>query len=273
MDHYLVFGHPVRHSKSPFIHTLFARQTQQELEYGLAEPAVDQFAAALHDFFVQGGKGCNVTVPFKEQAFALVNQLSPRAKRAGAVNTIKLTDDGVLLGDNTDGAGLVADLKSHGVSLAGCRILLLGAGGAARGALAPLLAEQPRELVIANRTHARAEQLAAEFSDLGTVTAQTYEQLSGSFDLVINSTSASLQGELPPLSPALIHADIAIYDMMYGATDTPFIAWARQQGARHTMDGLGMLVEQAAEAFTVWRGIRPGTKQVLRELKRNLGIL
>ena len=202
-----------------------------------------------------------------------MNQLSPRAKRAGAVNTIKLTDDGVLLGDNTDGAGLVADLKSHGVSLAGCRILLLGAGGAARGALAPLLAEQPGELVIANRTHARAEQLAAEFSDLGAVTAQTYEQLSGSFDLVINSTSASLQGELPPLSPALIHAEIAIYDMMYGATDTPFIAWARQQGARHTMDGLGMLVEQAAEAFTVWRGIRPGTKQVLRELKRNLGIL
>lgn len=273
MDRYLVFGHPVRHSKSPFIHTLFARQTQQELEYGLAEPAVEEFATALRAFFAQGGKGCNVTVPFKEQAFALVDRLSPRAKRAGAVNTIKLTDDGVLLGDNTDGAGLVADLKSHGMNLAGNRILLLGAGGAARGALAPLLAEQPAEVVIANRTHARAEQLAAEFADLGSVSTQTYPQLAGPFDLIINSTSASLQGDLPPLDPALIHADIAIYDMMYGATDTPFIGWARQHGARQTMDGLGMLVEQAAESFTVWRGIRPGTKQVLRELQRNLGTL
>lgn len=273
MDRYLVFGHPVRHSKSPFIHTLFARQTQQALEYGLAEPAVDGFAQALQTFFAEGGKGCNVTVPFKEQAFALVDRLSPRAKRAGAVNTIKWTDDGVLLGDNTDGAGLVADLKAHGVTLTGCRILLLGAGGAARGSLAPLLAEEPSELVIANRTQAKAEQLAAEFQDLGPVRAHGYEELQGSFDLIINSTSASLQGDLPPLAPALIHADIAIYDMMYGAVDTPFIQWAKRQGARQTMDGLGMLVEQAAEAFTVWRGIRPGTKQVLRELKRNLGIL
>lgn len=273
MDRYLVFGHPVRHSKSPFIHTLFARQTQQALEYGLSEPAVDDFALALRTFFAEGGKGCNVTVPFKEQAFSLVDRLSPRARLAGAVNTIKLTDDGVLLGDNTDGAGLVADLRAHGITLAGSRILLLGAGGAARGALAPLLAEQPAELVIANRTHAKAEQLAAEFHELGAVVAQRYEVLQGPFDLIINSTSASLQGDLPPLESALIHADIAIYDMMYGATDTPFIHWAKQHGARQTMDGLGMLVEQAAEAFTVWRGIRPGTKQVLRELKRNLGIL
>ncbi|MGY3885750.1 shikimate dehydrogenase [Aeromonas aquatica] len=273
MDRYLVFGHPVRHSKSPFIHTLFARQTQQALEYGLSEPAVDDFAIVLRAFFAEGGKGCNVTVPFKEQAFSLVDRLSPRARLAGAVNTIKLTDDGVLLGDNTDGAGLVADLKAHGITLAGSRILLLGAGGAARGALAPLLAEQPVELVIANRTHAKAEQLATEFHELGAVGSQRYEALQGPFDLIINSTSASLQGDLPPLDPALIHADIAIYDMMYGAMDTPFIHWAKQHGARQTMDGLGMLVEQAAEAFTVWRGIRPGTKQVLRELKRNLGIL
>ncbi|MGY3944722.1 shikimate dehydrogenase [Aeromonas tecta] len=273
MDRYLVFGHPVRHSKSPFIHTLFARQTQQALEYGLAEPAVDAFAATLQGFFADGGKGCNVTVPFKEQAFTLVDRLSPRAQRAGAVNTIKLTDDGILLGDNTDGAGLVADLKAHGVDLVASRVLLLGAGGAARGALAPLLAERPSELVIANRTHAKAEQLAAEFHDLGAVTAKPYADLQGRFDLIINSTSASLQGDLPPLAPALIHHEIAIYDMMYGATDTPFIHWAKQHGALQTMDGLGMLVEQAAEAFTVWRGIRPGTKQVLRELKRNLGIL
>ncbi|MGL4714790.1 MAG: shikimate dehydrogenase [Aeromonas sp.] len=273
MDRYLVFGHPVRHSKSPFIHTLFARQTQQALEYGLAEPAITEFADAVRRFFAEGGKGCNVTVPFKEQAFALVDQLSPRAKRAGAVNTIKLTDDGVLLGDNTDGAGLVADLKAHGVILAGSRILLLGAGGAARGAVAPLLAELPNELIIANRTHSKAEQLAAEFHDLGSVTAQSYELLAGPFDLIINATSASLQGALPPLAPVLIHSNIAIYDMMYGTSDTAFIGWAKQQGARQTMDGLGMLVEQAAEAFTVWRGIRPGTKQVLRELKRNLGAI
>ncbi|MGL5814263.1 MAG: shikimate dehydrogenase [Aeromonas sp.] len=273
MDRYLVFGHPVRHSKSPFIHTLFARQTQQALEYGLAEPAPDEFETSLRAFFAEGGKGCNVTVPFKEQAFSLVDRLSPRARRAGAVNTIKLTDDGVLLGDNTDGAGLVADLKAHGVALAGSRILLLGAGGAARGSLAPLLAESPHELVIANRTQAKAARLAEEFQDLGAIQAVAYEALQGPFDLIINSTSASLQGDLPPLSPALIHGDIAIYDMMYGATDTPFIAWAKSHGARLTMDGLGMLVEQAAEAFTVWRGLRPGTKQVLRELKRNLGIL
>ena len=266
------FGHPVRHSKSPFIHTLFARQTQQELEYGLAEPAVDEFASALNHFFAEGGKGCNVTVPFKEQAFGLVERLSPRAKRAGAVNTIKLTDDGVLLGDNTDGAGLVADLKAHGVNLAGSRILLLGP-------VAQLVAPWPPAGGSAGRDRrgqpypCQGGTAGCGVQDLGSITAQSYEQLVGPFDLIINSTSASLQGELPPLAPTLIHPDIAIYDMMYGATDTAFIGWAKQHGARHTMDGLGMLVEQAAEAFTVWRGIRPGTKQVLRELQRNLGVV
>ncbi|MFM4720790.1 shikimate dehydrogenase [Aeromonas bivalvium] len=272
MDRYAVFGYPVRHSKSPFIHTLFARQTQQLMEYTLAEPAPDGFAEALRNFFAAGGKGCNITVPFKEQAFALVDSLSPRARLAGAINTIKLTDDGLLLGDNTDGAGLVADLTSQGVSLAGCRILLLGAGGAARGALAPLLAEGPGRLVIANRTHDKAAQLARDFASLGPVEAVRYEDLLGPFDLVINSTSASLQGSLPPIPSSVIHSDIAVYDMMYGAEETPFNAWARAQGARKIMDGLGMLVQQAAEAFTIWRGIRPGTTQVLRELKRNLGV-
>lgn len=270
MDRYAVFGHPVRHSKSPFIHTLFARQTQQQLEYGLADPEPDEFAAALRRFFVEGGKGCNITVPFKEQAFALVDSLSPRAKLAGAINTIKLTDDGLLLGDNTDGAGLVADLKAQGITLAESRILLLGAGGAARGAIAPLLAEGPSALVVANRTHDKAAQLAQRFASLGPIVAAQYDALTGPFDLVINSTSASLQGALPAISPTLIHADVAVYDMMYGVDDTAFNAWAREQGARKIMDGLGMLVQQAAEAFTIWRGIRPGTTQVLRELKRNL---
>lgn len=271
MDRYLVFGHPIRHSKSPFIHTLFARQTMQQMEYSLCEPPLDGFADALHLFFSRGGKGCNVTVPFKEQAFALAGSLTPRARRAGAVNTLKMTDDGVLIGDNTDGAGLVADLKQQSVELEGARILLLGAGGAARGALAPLLAERPRQLVIANRTQAKAEQLASEFADLGAVQASAYAALEGPFDLIINSTSASLAGELPPLAADLIHSRLTVYDMMYGAGDTAFNGWARQLGAERVIDGLGMLVEQAAEAFTLWRGIRPGTRQVLRELRRNLG--
>ncbi|QFI56121.1 shikimate dehydrogenase [Aeromonas simiae] len=271
MDRYLVVGNPVRHSKSPFIHTLFARQTQQEMEYGLCEPPLDGFTDAMRLFFARGGKGCNVTVPFKEQAFALATELTPRARRAGAVNTLKLGDDGVLLGDNTDGAGLVADLKQQSVELQGARILLLGAGGAARGALAPLLAERPSALWIANRTLAKAEQLAGEFAELGPVSAAAYAALEGPFDLIINSTSASLAGELPPLDTALIHKQITVYDMMYGTGDTAFNGWARQLGAERVIDGLGMLVEQAAEAFTLWRGIRPGTRQVLRELRRNLG--
>ena len=273
MDRYAVFGNPVAHSKSPFIHTLFARQTQQSLTYERIEAPLGGFAAAITDFFANQGKGCNVTVPFKEEAFRLAQQLSPRAKLAGAVNTLKMTDDGLLLGDNTDGAGLVQDFKFHGAQLQGSRILLLGAGGAARGAIGPLLDEHPLELTIANRTLGKAELLADIFASAGPIRAVAFGDLQGPFDLIINSTSASLQGELPPLSPALIHADIAIYDMMYGSMDTPFISWAKQYGARQAMDGLGMLVEQAAEAFTVWRGIRPGTKQVLRELKRNLGTL
>lgn len=273
MDRYLVFGHPVNHSKSPFIHTLFARQTQQVLHYGVAEPATDAFASALAQFFHQGGKGCNVTVPFKEQAYQLVDKLSPRAKRAGAVNTIKLTDDGLLLGDNTDGAGLVADLLAHNIVLHGKNILLLGAGGAARGALAPLLAQQPNKIMMANRSIEKALQLAQDFADLGCLEGCSYQAIEGEFALIINATSASLLGQLPPLSGQFITPDTVVYDMMYGAHDTPFIAWAKQHGAQHTIDGLGMLVEQAAEAFTVWRGLRPGTRQVLRELKRNMGLI
>ncbi|ENY72474.1 shikimate 5-dehydrogenase [Aeromonas diversa CDC 2478-85] len=271
MDRYLVVGNPVRHSKSPFIHTLFARQTQQEMEYSLCEPPLDGFADALRLFFARGGKGCNVTVPFKEQAFAMATELTERARRAGAVNTLVMTERGEVLGDNTDGAGLVADLKQQQVELADARILLLGAGGAARGALAPLLAERPRSLVIANRTQSKAELLATEFGELGAVSASSFEALEGPFDLIINSTSASLAGEVPPLAPLLIHGQLTVYDMMYGPGDTPFNAWARAEGAGRVIDGLGMLVEQAAEAFSLWRGIRPGSRQVLRELRRQLG--
>lgn len=272
MDRYAVFGNPVAHSKSPFIHTLFARQTQQPLTYERIEAPLDGFAAAIADFFSNQGKGCNVTVPFKEEAFQLAQQLSPRAKIAGAVNTLKMTDDGVLLGDNTDGAGLVQDLKFHGIQLQERRILLLGAGGAARGAIGPLLDEHPLELTIANRTVEKAELLANIFAVAGPIRAMAFGELQGSFDLIINSTSASLSGAIPTISAHLIHPHIAVYDMMYGQGDTPFNEWARKLGAQKIMDGLGMLVAQAAESFAIWRGIRPGTKQVISELRRNLGM-
>lgn len=271
MDRYAVFGNPVKHSKSPYIHTLFARQTQQALSYERIEAPLDGFAAAVMSFFAQGGKGCNITVPFKEEAFHLVSALSSRAQLAGAVNTLKLTDDGLLLGDNTDGAGLIQDLHFNGVALSGLRVLLLGAGGAARGAIGPLLAEQPAQLVVANRTVSKAEALAELFQPLGPVTASALHLLDGKFDLIINSTSASLDGRVPELAGSLIHPDITVYDMMYGAMDTAFNAWARKLGAYKIMDGLGMLVSQAAESFAIWRGIRPGTRQVITELRRNMG--
>lgn len=271
MDRYAVFGNPIGHSKSPFIHTLFARQTQQHMSYEAILAPLDGFPQALAHFFSDGGKGCNVTVPFKEQAYGLVQQLSPRARLAGAINTVRLTDDGLLLGDNTDGAGLVQDLLLHIPSLAGLRILLLGAGGAARGVIGPLLEQQPASLTIANRTFSKAELLAEHFASLGEVGAVTIEALTGPFDLIINSTSASLSGEVPPIPAGLIHGDIVVYDMMYGAAATPFNQWARELGARICIDGLGMLVCQAAESFMLWRGMRPGTKQVIAELRRNLG--
>lgn len=270
MDRYAVFGNPITHSKSPFIHTLFARQTQQNMSYERIEAPLDGFTAAIERFFAEQGRGCNVTVPFKEEAFRLAMQLSPRAKLAGAVNTLKLTDDGLIFGDNTDGAGLVQDLKFHNEELAGKRILLLGAGGAARGALGPLLAEQPATLTIANRTVSKAEQLAEHFRAYGNIHAAAFDVLEGCYDLIINSTSASLAGELPAISSGLIHENVVVYDMMYGAQDTAFNRWAKEQGACKVIDGLGMLVAQAAESFAVWRGMRPGTKQVISELRRNM---
>ncbi|RJG50670.1 shikimate dehydrogenase [Motilimonas pumila] len=271
MDRYAVFGNPISHSKSPFIHTLFAHQTREDISYEAIAAPIDDFQGALNQFLASGGKGCNITVPFKEQAFAAAQKLTPRAELAGAVNTLKLTDDGVLLGDNTDGAGLVQDLKNHHVPLEGSRILLIGAGGAARGVTGPLLAEQPTELVIVNRTVSKAEHLAELFAPHGNVSAQPFSELSGPFDLIINSTSASLSGELPPISAELVRPETAVYDMMYGSGTTVFNQWAKEQGARMIIDGLGMLVGQAAESFAVWRGIRPGMKQVANELRKNLG--
>jgi len=261
-DRYAVFGHPIAHSKSPQIHTAFARQTGQDMTYEAILAPLDGFAESVAAFIAAGGRGANVTVPFKEEAFKLANRLSPRAQRAGAVNTLSFDADGIL-GDNTDGAGLVADLtRNLHSALSGKRVLLLGAGGAARGVIEPLLDQQPAALVIANRTVSRAEELAELFGR--GVRACSFDAADTPFDLVINATAASLAGDLPPLSPRVFTADTLAYDMMYGR-DTPFLDFARMHGAR-TADGLGMLVEQAAEAFHLWRGVRPDTAPVIAAL-------
>lgn len=271
MDRYGVFGNPIGHSKSPLIHRLFAEQTDQQLTYEALLAPLDGFSAFARDFFASG-RGGNVTVPFKEQAYHLANSLTPRAQRAGAVNTLSKLADGTLLGDNTDGAGLVRDLTVNaGLNLKGQRILLLGAGGAARGVIAPLLAERPHALVIANRTVEKAEALTQLFADLGPVAACGFDWMEVPVDLIINATSASLAGELPSISPSLIRPGHTVcYDMMYGKGLTAFNQWASEHSAARTLDGLGMLVEQAAEAFFLWRGVRPDSASVLAQLRSQL---
>lgn len=270
MDQYAVFGNPIKHSKSPFIHTLFAKQTAQQLIYSMIEAPIDGFKDSLDRFFSDQGKGCNITVPFKEQAFDYAQQLTERATLAGAVNTLKLTDDGIIIGDNTDGAGLVLDLKNHHINLNNARILLIGAGGAARGVCGPLLAENPKQLVITNRTFSKAQTLTTIFHAFGNICALEFDDLTGDFDLIINSTSASLNGLRPPISASLVRPETAVYDMMYSPEKTVFNTWASELGARVVIDGLGMLVGQAAESFAIWRGVKPSAKQVLNELRFNL---
>ena len=271
MDRYVVFGNPIAHSKSPVLHRLFAEQTGQSMQYDTLLAPLDGFAPCALAFF-QEGRGANVTVPFKEDAYRLANSLTPRAQRAGAVNTLSKQADGSLLGDNTDGAGLVRDLTVNaGFSLKGKRILILGAGGAVRGALEPLLAQGPTSVTIANRTVEKAEMLVELFSDLGPVAASGFDWLREPVDLIINATSASLAGELPPIASSLIEPGKTLcYDMMYGKEPTPFCVWATEHGAGQVMDGLGMLAEQAAEAFYLWRGVRPDTGPALAELRRLL---
>lgn len=266
-DRYAVTGNPVAHSKSPQIHAEFARQTGQDMVYERLLAPLEAFDATVEQFRTAAGKGLNVTVPFKEAAFRYAHRRTPRAEAAGAVNTLKF-ENGEILGDNTDGAGLVRDLTANlKQALAGKRILLMGAGGAARGVIAPLLAQQPAALVLANRTLAKARQLAELFG--GTLTASSYEALAGQrFDLVINATAASLSGELPPLPPGLYADGALAYDMMYGRGQTPFLRAALADGAARVADGLGMLVEQAAESFALWRGVRPDSAPVLAELRR-----
>ncbi len=271
-DQYCVFGNPVAHSKSPLIHAAFARTTGEDLSYTARLAAVDGFSEAVFEFVAMGGRGANVTVPFKEDAFRLATRLSERAERAGAVNTLAFNDQEIF-GDNTDGAGLVRDITHNlGVVLAGKRILLLGAGGATRGVIAPLLACQPASLSIANRTVAKAQALSEAFADIAAVNAGNFADFAGqSFDVLINATSASLAGESLPLPPGIFAAGSLAYDMMYGKGETPFLKLAREQGAGRCADGLGMLAEQAAEAFYVWRGVRPETAAVLADLRAALG--
>ena len=268
-DCYAVMGNPIAHSKSPQIHRLFAGQTNQKLGYDALFIDKDEFPPAVIEFFSAGGKGLNVTVPFKQEAWQITDQLSERARRAGAVNTLWCDEQGSLHGDNTDGIGLVRDLTSNlSVNLRDKTILLLGAGGAARGVLAPLLAEQPASVHIANRTVERAAELAETFADAGSIQSSGFDAIEArQFDVVINATAAGLQGQVPPLPSGVVGQDSLCYDMMYAAEPTAFMQYAIQQGCRQACDGLGMLVEQAAEAFHLWRGILPDTAPVIAALR------
>ncbi len=268
-DLYAVIGNPISHSKSPLIHTEFALQTKQVMQYGALLAPLDNFASTAKSFQEQGGKGMNITVPFKLEAFDLSTQLTERAKRAQAVNTFKF-DGELRLGDNTDGAGLVRDITFNlATSIAEKRILLMGAGGAARGVILPLLEHQPAILAIAKRTATKAQDLKQQFDNYGHVMAGCYEDFSSeNFDLVINATSASLNDELPQLPPGIFNNNSLVYDMMYCNEPTRFLTYAKQQGVNHLADGVGMLVEQAAESFFLWRGIRPDTKNVIQLLKQ-----
>jgi shikimate dehydrogenase len=268
-DRYVVIGNPIAHSRSPDIHARFALQTGQSLVYERLLAPLDGFAQAINDFIRRGGKGSNVTVPFKLEAHALATSLTERARAAGAVNTLKFEDDSIL-GDNTDGIGMVTDIVCNaGVAIAGKKVLLLGAGGAARGVILPVLNEHPSELVIANRTMTKAVELASQFSEYGQISASTFDALHGAFDVIINATSASLAGDAPPVSPGVFGKNVFAYDMMYGKEPTVFMRIAAGHGAE-VRDGLGMLVEQAAESFFLWRGVRPNTAPVFAELRAKL---
>jgi shikimate dehydrogenase len=270
-DQYGVAGHPIAHSWSPFIHGMFAKATAQNLVYRLFDISAENFRGEALRLFASGIKGLNVTLPHKQAAAELVNELTPRAERAKAVNTIAFFDETSLLGDNTDGLGLAADLeKNLKIALGDMRVLILGAGGAVRGVLGPLMERELREVVIANRTEDRARKLAAEFSDLGVISGCGFFEVRGPpYDLVINATSAGLQGEMPEMPPGLVGENSICYDMAYGRGHTPFTLWAKSLHAGRITKGWGMLVEQAAESFLLWRGIRPDTAPVLEALARH----
>ncbi|MDE2263038.1 MAG: shikimate dehydrogenase [Gammaproteobacteria bacterium] len=268
VDQYGVVGHPVAHSLSPFIHAMFARQTGQAMSYRLFDFAPEVLEERITAFFTQGGRGLNITLPYKMAAVARADELTSRAQHAGAVNTLAMRKDGTILGDNTDGVGLTQDLcVNQRVIVTRRRVLVIGAGGAVRGVLAPLLALGPEVIVIANRTADRAKALAATFAQMGNVEGVGFRYIAGGpYDLVINATSASLTGEIPDVPVAVIGSDTFCYDMAYGKGDTPFVRWCVELGCRAAASGWGMLVEQAAESFRLWRGVRPLTGPVLAAL-------
>jgi len=267
---YVLFGHPVSHSWSPFIHGMFARQFDHVVDYKLQDVPPGDFRHAVINFFVEGGGGANVTLPHKPAAAEIVNDLSARAERARSVNTIVRRSATELYGENTDGVGLVTDLmRNLGVTLTGSRLLILGAGGATRGVLAPLLEQEPREVRIANRTPERARRISEEFSDLGEISASGFSEVDDRpWDIVINATAASIAGEVPELPPRTIGRDTVCYDMAYGRGDTAFMRWATERGSARACKGWGMLVEQAAESYLLWHGVRPATKSVMTALER-----
>jgi shikimate dehydrogenase len=265
---YGVVGHPISHSWSPFIHGLFAKQTDQALVYRLYDITPEDFRFQVLEFFTRGGRGLNVTVPHKEAAADIANALTERADRAGAVNTLIMNEDHTLLGDNTDGHGLVTDLRKNlGLKVTNERVLILGAGGATRGVCEPLLALGPTELVIANRSPERAVNLASLFQDLGPIRGCGFEDVGDEpFDIVINATAAGLSGSVPNVAGTIIASHSVCYDMSYSKSATPFVTWSIEQGCARAHKGWGMLVEQAAESFTLWRGVRPDTEPVLAAL-------
>ncbi len=271
-DRYTVMGNPINHSKSPRIHTLFAQQTGQNIKYTATQVDPGGFEQAVGNFHASGGKGLNITVPFKQEAWRLANERSTRAEIAGAVNTILFKSGNILYGDNSDGIGLVKDIRdNHEVTFDNKRILILGAGGAVRGVLLPILEENPKIIVVANRTTGKAKELANIYSNKGNITGNSYQEIDKlQFDLIINGTSASLHGQLPPLPDNILAENACCYDMMYAKTPSLFLQWALKQNATKVIDGLGMLVEQAAESFYLWREKRPNTADVIAKLRNEL---
>ncbi len=275
-EKYAVVGHPIAHSKSPVIHAQFAEQTGENISYEAIDVPPEDLHTSITRFVTLGGRGLNVTVPHKQAVIELMDSLTERAELAGAVNTISKLEDGTLRGDNTDGIGLIIDLRDNlGLLLEDMRILVLGAGGAARGILATLAELRPDELVVANRTLQRAVDIADEFADIGRIKARSFEELAErdeddatplSYDLVINATSAGLSGEVAPFPPCIVGPDTVCYDLSYSMQDTPFVTWAKAQGCKTTHQGWGMLIEQAAESFYIWRDIRPETAEVRAKL-------
>jgi shikimate dehydrogenase len=265
-DQYLVYGNPIKQSRSPDIHHIFASKSEQNINYEKQLVGHDGFSMAVSDFIRLGGKGANVTAPFKEQALRLADVLTDRASLAGAVNTLTF-NKGKIYGDNTDGEGLVQDLLMHDVILKESRILILGAGGAVRGVLLPILAQNPNAITIANRTVSKARELCQHFNDERLNACSFDETIGQEFDLIINATSASLSGDLPPIPASIITTSIVCYDMVYGKNETPFLKWASAQGAFKVIDGLGMLVGQAAVSFAIWRGVTPDVQPVIDILR------